>query len=67
MTDLQHNKRRLYRIMARSFNPQLVAELEKWCSETGVNPANALALRSVPADTSITNFEETVETVKVFG
>lgn len=53
--------------MAHSSKPQLLAELEKWCSEAGVDPINAVALSGVPADTSITAIEETVETVKAVG
>ncbi|XP_071371082.1 paraneoplastic antigen Ma1 homolog, partial [Centroberyx affinis] len=53
--------------MAHSSDPQLLAALEKWCSEAGVNPVNALALSGVPADTSVADIEEAVETVKVFG
>lgn len=53
--------------MAHSLTPQLVPELQKWCTEVGVDPANALILSGVPTEAAVADVVESLECVKVLG
>uniref|UniRef100_A0A672HQ96 Peptidase A2 domain-containing protein n=1 Tax=Salarias fasciatus TaxID=181472 RepID=A0A672HQ96_SALFA len=53
--------------MAHSLNPQLLAELLKWCADAKVDPANALILSNVPTETTVADITESLEAVKVLG
>lgn len=53
--------------MAHSVNPPLLAKLQEWCKEVGVNPANALILGNVPEGIVVADITESLEAVKVLG
>ncbi|XP_062300172.1 paraneoplastic antigen Ma1 homolog [Scomber scombrus] len=53
--------------MAHSVNPLLLAKLQEWCKEVGVNPANALILGNVPEGIVVADITESLEAVKVLG
>lgn len=53
--------------MAHSPTPQLVSELQKWCEEVGVDPANALILSGVPTEAAVADVVVSLECVKVLG
>ena len=53
--------------MAHSSNPQLLAELRKWCEDVEVDPANALILSNVPTEAVVADITESLEAVKVLG
>ena len=53
--------------MAHSPNPELLAELLKWCDDVKVDPANALTLSNVPTEAVVADITESLEAVKVLG
>ena len=54
-------------MMAHSSNPQLVAELHKWCEDVNVDSVNALTLSNVPTEAVVADITESLEAVKVLS